>query len=141
MSRHQLFGPEWAAAYVEALNRNEDYARAAAKWEGPLGLALRGSEGIEPRAVVLDLAHGECREGHSATVEEAIAATDFLLEAHVTTWRQVLAGTIEPIFAIMRGKLALKKGSLAKLLPYTRAAAELVRSAHDVPTRWPDEGA
>lgn len=139
MSGHDLFGPEWAASYVEALNRNEDYARAAARWEGPLGLALRGEVGIEPRAVVLDLMHGKCRGARSAPVEEAVEEADFVLEADVATWRRVLARSVEPILAIMRGKLALKKGSLSKLLPYTKAASELVHSAHDVPTRWPDD--
>jgi hypothetical protein len=39
----------------------------------------------------------------------------------------------------MRGRLTLKKGSLASLLPYTSAAKELVVSAREVETIFPEE--
>jgi hypothetical protein len=38
----------------------------------------------------------------------------------------------------MGGKLKLAKGSLFALLPYAKAAKELVRSAIDVDTSYPD---
>jgi len=50
----------------------------------------------------------------------------------------VLAGKTDPIVGLMGGKLKLAKGSLFALLPYAKAAKELVRSAISVDTSFPD---
>jgi hypothetical protein len=50
----------------------------------------------------------------------------------------VLAGDIDPLFAIMGGRLQLRSGSLAGLMPHARGAKELVACAREVPTRFPE---
>lgn len=128
----QLFGEAWAQKYCQKLNESEAYRKAATTWEGSLALAVRPdpSAGF-PRgaAVVLDLWHGACR---GARVVEGEAEADFVIEADLATWQEVLEGRLEPLTALMRGFLELKKGSLAALAPYAQAAQELVKVAREV---------
>lgn len=138
MAGHRLFTEPWAQAYREALNASEAYAEAGEDWEGPIALRVRAdpSAGIEePRAVVLDLHHGECRQVHVASGDEAGEEADYVIEASLNTWRKVLEGELRPLKALMFGKLKLSKGKLRDLMPYTRAAREMVASAQEVPTQ------
>ena len=48
------------------------------------------------------------------------------------TWQEVLEGRLEPLSALMRGLLELKKGTIAALAPYAQAAQELVKVAREV---------
>ena len=91
----------------------------------------------EERAVVADLWHGECRSAAGAGAED-IAQAPYLISATPAAWRSVLDGKTDPIVGLMGGKLKLSKGSLFALLPYAKAAKELVRSAIEVDTTYPD---
>lgn len=128
----ELFSEAWAKAYCEKLSQSEAYRKAAASWEGSLALSVRPDpQAGLPRgvAVVLDLWHGACR---GVQVVEGEAGADFVIEADLATWQEVLAGRLEPLTALMRGFLELKKGSLAALAPYAQAAQELVKVAREV---------
>ena len=120
----ELFTEAWAQAYCRKLNESEAYRKAASTWEGSLALAVRPDpkagfpKGV---AVVLDLWHGACR---GAKAVEG--------EADLATWQEVLEGRLEPLSALMRGLLELKKGTIAALAPYAQAAQELVKVAREV---------
>ncbi|MBE3590379.1 MAG: SCP2 sterol-binding domain-containing protein [Firmicutes bacterium] len=138
---YELFTPEWIRAYRQALNANEGYRQAAADWEWPLVLLVdadpaRGLE--EPRGIYLDLYRGECREARAATREDAESAP-YVISGDLATWRQVIAGELELIAAMMRGKLRLERGDLAFLAGYMAAALELIKSAREVPTSDPED--
>ena len=80
------------------------------------------------QAVFLDVWHGECRGARVATGADLDGA-DFVLEAAPTAWRQVLAARVSPVMALLTGQVTLARGELARLLPYTAAAKELVQLA------------
>ena len=128
----ELFTEAWAQAYCRKLNESEAYRKAASTWEGSLALAVRPDpkagfpKGV---AVVLDLWHGACR---GAQAVEGEAEADFVIEADLATWQEVLEGRLEPLSALMRGLLELKKGTIAALAPYAQAAQELVKVAREV---------
>jgi len=65
-------------------------------------------------------------------VVEGEAEADFVIEADLATWQGVLEGRLEPLTALMRGLLELKKGTIAALAPYAQAAQELVKAAREV---------
>lgn len=137
MAGHQIFSQAWADAYQAELNSNEAYAEAGEDWEGPIALAVRADpeRGIETdRAVVLDLYHGECREATVVEGDEIEDAADYVIEASLPTWYDVLDGDLQPLKALMFGKLKLVKGKLRDLTPYVRASKEMVESAMEVPT-------
>jgi putative sterol carrier protein len=135
----EIFTQEWAEAWCQAINGNAAYRKAAKNWEGPVGLVMRAdaTRGIpEPRAVVADLWHGECR-GAAAKAGGDASDAAYVIAADVSVWKNVLEGETDPIVGLMGGKLKLEKGPLFKLLPYAKAAKEMVASAQSVETEFP----
>ena len=137
------FSQDWAENLARELRASDAYRAAAETWEGPLVLALApdGDDGDEDHgahAAFLDLWHGECRDARAANDDDRSQA-EFLIAAGADAWRRVLAGELEPIFALMSGKLKLVRGSLAKLLPQAIAARELVAAATRINTVFPGE--
>lgn len=132
----KIFSPEWAQAYYAAINDNPAYAESSQKWEaGKLAMVLIRADD-SGAAVLLDLLHGVCHGVISTTPEAAAAEAAFVIEGDETTWRSVLEGKLQPLMGIMSGKLKLSKGSIAKLMPFTKAAAELVNSARTLPAEF-----
>lgn len=124
--------PEWADALARALNANEAYREAAVAWEGDLLLRVLpvAPSGAAP-GVLLDLYHGTCRaarfEPDSRTTE-----SEFVYEGTVANWTRLMAGTLDPVGALMDGTFKLR-GNLAKAMRFTRAAKELVSTAAGLP--------
>ncbi|HMB52912.1 MAG TPA: Fis family transcriptional regulator [Thermoanaerobaculia bacterium] len=141
----EIFTDEWAGAWCRAIQASDAYKSAAAGWDGAVAVVMSADPeyGVrEERAVFLDLADGDCRGGRTAGTEE-LAAAVFVLQAPPAVWKRVLGREIEPIWGLMSGKIALAKGSISKLIPYTRAAKEMVEQAvgleADFPPGWPRE--
>lgn len=134
-----LFDPEWADAWCAAIEASEAYRRDGAGWSSPLAVAITAdaAAGIpEERAVWLDLAGGRCRGAKPADGAQ-LADTPVVIEGPPAVWARLLAGKLEPMLALTLGKLKLRRGSLATLLPHARGARELLATARAVPTRFP----
>ena len=135
----EIFTDKWARSWGRKINENSAYRRAAANWEGAMVLVMAADTGwgIEnERAVIADLWHGECR-GATAASDDDMKAAPFIIRAAPATWKDVMAGRIDPIFGLLRGKLKLARGSVFALVPYAVAAKELVVSATQVDTAYP----
>jgi putative sterol carrier protein len=136
----EIFTDDWAQLWSDSINANENYKKAATKWEGAIAMVMTpdADMGIpEERMVIADLWHGDCRNAKAADVAE-LEDAPYLIKAEPVAWKSVLAGKTDPIVGLMGGKLKLAKGSLFALLPYAKAAKELVRSAIDVDTSFPE---
>ncbi len=136
----EIFTDEWAQDWHEAINDNENYKKAAAKWEGAIGMVMTADSDMgipEERIVVADLWHGDSR-GAKAIDASDLDDVPFVIKAAPENWKKVLAGKLDPIVGLMGGKLKLAKGGLFALLPYAKAAKELVASAIAVDTEFPD---
>ncbi len=137
---YEPFTEEWAKAYCEALNQNQAYRQAAATWEGAIVLAVEADPALgleERRGIYLDLYHGECREARAAT-EADFAEAPYVISADALTWKELNEGILDPVSALMRGKLKLEKGDMAALAGYMMAALELTNTARHIPTRYPE---
>lgn len=135
----EIFTDAWARAWCERINENEAYRKSAANWEGAMVLEMTADADFgvaKNRAVVADLWHGECR-GATAAGAENIDRAPYVIRGSPTAWKDVLAGRLDPIVGLMKGKLRLAKGGLFSLLPYAVAAKELVVSAREVETTFP----
>lgn len=134
----EILSEAWAQAWSEALNGSESYRAAAAGWEGALAVAVRGepARGIEGRAVFLDLWHGACRAARVAGPGDLETAR-FILTADAATWVELLRGGLDPVPAVMSGRLELSKGSVMSLLPHVAAAKELVAVGRSLPGTLP----
>ncbi len=136
----EIFTDDWASLWSDAINANDDYRAAATRWEGAIGLVMTDDAGMgipTERIVIADLWHGDCRGATTATRND-LDEVPYLIQASPAIWKNVLAGSTDPIVGLMGGKLKLAKGSLFALLPYAKAAKELVRSAMRVDTSYPD---
>lgn len=130
---------EWVEQYCRALNESESYRSSAARWEGAIVFVVRklpedlAKELGSSFGFKLDLWHGECR-GFEFYDESSLQQADapYIIEADYSTWMEVISGRLPPIPALIMGKLKLKKGRLADLIPYVAASIELVKTAQKV---------
>lgn len=135
----EIFTDEWAQEWHEEINDNANYKKAATKWEGAIGMVMTENENMgipEERVVVADLWHGDSR-GAKAITSADLDDVPFVIKGKPEVWKKVLAGRLDPIVGLMGGKLKLAKGGLFALLPYAKAAKELVNSAIAVDTEFP----
>ncbi len=132
---------EWVVAYRDAINANPRYREAAATWDlGALALVCKakaGSSLAEDVAIWLDLHLGECRAARLIPLTE-MAGTPFVLTAEYDRWKQVIKGELDPIKALLQGKIRLK-GNLAAVVRFVGASKALVATASLVETRFVDE--
>jgi putative sterol carrier protein len=132
---------EWFLRFTEAINDSSEYRESAADWEGDVAFVIEAEPDKNHREDAwghLDLWHGECRSGKLVRPEEGARAR-YVIRAPYTRWKQIMRGDLDPIKAMMQGKLKLK-GDLATIVRYARAANELVHLTTKVPTEFPDEG-
>lgn len=124
---------EWADAFRQALSANAAYREAARAWEGDLFLVVSPDEQSPNGAgVLLDLYHGECRSARFLA-DAASTSAEFVYSGTRANWGRLLKHEIDPIRAILDGTFKIR-GNLAKAARFTRAAAELVSTAAQIPT-------
>lgn len=136
----EIFTEAWAQAWCRELNGSAAYRAAAATWEGAVALVMLADSalGIDaPRAVHLDLQGGTCHSARPVRADD-LADARFVFEGTAAAWRELLAGRLSPLMALMGGKLRLVRGDLTALLPYANAARELVAAAAAVHRQFPD---
>ncbi|HEY7763137.1 MAG TPA: SCP2 sterol-binding domain-containing protein [Actinomycetota bacterium] len=138
---HEFPGEDWFRALADEINASDSYRAAASDWEGDIAFVIEADpdRGV-PDDVwgYLDLWHGACRSARLIS-PEAGAETAFTISATYRRWKDVVRGDLDPVRAMMQGKLRVR-GDLPKILRYVQAAHELVAVCGAVPTRFPDEG-
>jgi len=131
---------EWVELFADAINRSDEYRRSAADWEGDISFVF-GAEPDKRHPVDvwawLDLWHGTCRDAHVVEPEEGRRAA-YVIRAPYSRWKQVMLGDLDPVKAMMQGKLRLE-GDLPTIVRYVSAANELVHLTSTVPTEFVDE--
>ncbi|HSR68427.1 MAG TPA: SCP2 sterol-binding domain-containing protein [Acidobacteriota bacterium] len=129
-----VFSDAWAEQWKVRINRSEAYAKAAQDWVGALVMVQDGGEGSQSPAVYADLRQGRCIEARAARPSD-LEEADFVIAASQETWKSLFGGALDPMFAVLQGRLQLRKGKTAELLPYAKAAREMVMAARDIDTR------
>ena len=125
---------EWANAYFEKLNGNADYKDSARDWEGDITLIIKADETMKEDAYLyLDLYHGICRKYIFTTDLNKIPKSEFTYAGKFGNWKKLINGEVDPIKGILTGKFKLK-GSMAKIMRYTKAAKLMVNTASQVPS-------
>jgi putative sterol carrier protein len=122
----QLFDALWSQAWAREIDASETYRRVGSDWDSPIVLELR--DGETTRAVIAHLSLGRCRSAQPATPQDRQSAP-FLLSGDAASWERLLAGKLDPMFALITGKLRLERGALGALIPHAAAAKELVAAA------------
>lgn len=130
----------WANAFGDAVNQNEDYQKHGKPWTfGDVAMIVRAEPeaGVpEEAGMVLDVHEGRCR-GVQYLIGEGKAEAAFEIIAPYATWKEVIEGRLDPIAAMMQGKLDLRKGHLPTMIRFVESSRALVKSAAIVPTEFP----
>ena len=138
---HRPFSQPWADAFRDAINADADYRAAASGWTWPVALLLDPAAPAlgypEPVAVQVALDRGTASDARAHAGDQADA--DIVLGADYATWKQVVRGALEPVNAVVSGRIRLVRGSLMTLMMHVNAAKALVACAARVPTAFPDE--
>jgi putative sterol carrier protein len=134
--------PEWVQAYKEAINANANYKTAAKDWtHGVVAMVVKAAPELgiaEDLAMWLDVHEGVCRETKLLPAKDAQGA-NFVIEADYPKWKSVIRKELDPIKAMMQGKLKVTKGNMPTLVKYVHSNRELVESATHVDTQFRDE--
>ncbi len=126
---------DWVASFIEEINRNKKYEDAAKDWEGDFNFVVEKDQKFpETVYIYLDLYHGKCRGGSLYKSNEAPKAA-FNYSGPYQNWIRLIKGEFDPLKAVLVGKFKLK-GSMMKIMRYTGAAKELVRTANLVDTQF-----
>ncbi len=134
----EVFSDLWARGWGEALATSEPYRKAAAAWEGSILFQMDADPSLgipEERRIFLDLWHGDCRAARGATAAD-IEGADYIIRGKAAAWRRILDGKLEPMWALMSGKLRLARGSMARVVPFVKASKELLAAAQALPTSF-----
>ena len=126
-----LFSDAWAKACQAEINASETYREAAATWEDPVAFTIEGDGG---RGVFVDLWHGQCRDARVVSNGD-VDRSPYVIAGDEATWENVLGGSLEPLNALVTGRLKLVKGNLGALAFHIRSARELVNCAARVQQR------
>jgi putative sterol carrier protein len=141
--------PEWAELYIDAVNSNEDYAKAADWWEGDFIFQVDPHGGLEKQILMwIGLLHGKCTGSKILADGETFKLlekgekpsgqpneVEFVYAARIDVWEEILKKRLGPIRALLSGQ-AKVSGDMAKVLRATEAAKQLVESATTLDTEF-----
>lgn len=126
---------DWIEDFRHRVNANSDYAQAAHDWEDDFLFVVAPEGNLHEKATFyVDLWHGKCREARLLDPNEELK-TAFTWTGPYGNWIRLIEGKIDPIGGLMTGKFRLK-GSMMKIIRYTKAAKLLVETASQVPTKF-----
>ena len=139
---HDFPSAEWTNAYKDAINSNPAYKTAGKEWtHGVVAMVVKADPALgiaEDTGMWLDVNGGECRDCRLVTASEAQEAP-FVIVADYAKWKAVIKKEVDPIKAMMQGKLKLTKGHMPTIVKYVNASRELVESTSRVPTKFRGE--
>ena len=131
----KIFSEEWVEAFGKAINDNPNYRPSALTWEGDMMFVIEPSGNLDHVVKVLvGLYHGDCTGTKLIKEGEEIEA-EFIITGNYDNVLQVIKKEIDPIRAIMAGKLKLE-GNMAKVMRHTKAAQEIVVSLGNIETEF-----
>ncbi len=127
----------WVESYVEKLNASEAYRDAGRTWEGDLLFVVEKDERFPKTCYMyIDLWHGACRKhGYAEEDPSSLPPAEFRYTGPYQNWVRLLKGEIDPIRGLMTGKFKLK-GSMMKIMRYSRAAKEMVNATTAVDSEF-----
>lgn len=141
MSVEYLFpSKEWVLEFCKKLNESEEYRRSAKKWEGDIVFMITNlPERLRELfgdvvAFKLNLWHGECR-GWEWVENPEEAKADYVISGKYPDWLRIIRGELQPIPALITGKLKVK-GNLAVIMRFATAAIAMVKAAQNVPSKF-----
>jgi len=118
---------EWLKELEAKLNSDERYADVAKTWEGDLIFFIEPEGNLkEQLTFYLDLWHGSCRKAEYQPAADSYPNPTFTLTATYGNIAAILSGKLNPMTAMMTGKLKVK-GSMGYMMRNVPTVLDFVR--------------
>ena len=132
---------EWADLYMERINNSKEYEEAAKTWEGDFYfITEKGGPVNKPIYQYVDLWHGKCRKAEVVDNPKKYKP-EFLIVAPYRIWKRICLKQLDSTQALITKQSKLltgSRGTMAKIMRYTKAANELTNITAKIPTEWLD---
>ena len=132
---------EWYDIYKEEINNSKAYEEAAKTWEGDFYfITKKGGPAKEPIVGYVDLWHGKCRKAEVVTDIKKYNP-EFIIEAPYVIWKRICLKQLDSTQALITKQSKLmtgSRGTMAKIMRYTKAANELTNITARIDTEWLD---
>lgn len=139
---HRFPSVEWTNALRVTLNNDRAYREAGKPWTfGSVAMIVRSDPGYgleQDAGIILDVHRGECRGARFVEGDDDPQDAEFVIVGTYARWRDVIEGRLDPIKAMMEGKLKLARGHLPTIIRFVEPSRLVVASASKVPTRFAD---
>lgn len=132
---------EWYDVYMEEINNSKAYEEAARTWEGDLYFIVEKGGPVKERIYgYVDLYHGKCRKAEVVTDPKKYDP-EFVILAPYAIWKRICLKQLDSTQALITKQSKLipgSRGTLAKIMRYTKASNELTNITARIPTEWLD---
>jgi len=132
---------EWYDVYMEEINKSKPYEEAAKTWEGDFYFIVeKGGPVKEPIIGYVDLYHGKCRKAEIVTDTKKYSP-EFIISAPYHIWKRICLKQLDSTQALITKQAKLmtgSRGTMSKIIRYTKAANELTSITARIPTEWLD---
>jgi putative sterol carrier protein len=133
---------EWVREWVELANASPEFEKSGAGWEGAVGVVIEADRACGlPETVFLRL---DGREGKWLNYElgtnpASIDGAVLTLRAPYRRWKQLVAQEIDPVKAVLQGRLRVR-GSAKVILRRIDSLSIVMRLAGTMETTFVDDG-
>jgi len=132
---------EWFDLYMEEINKSTAYEEAGKTWEGDFYfITEKGGPVKEQIFGYVDLWHGKCRKVEVVDDRKKYNP-EFIIAAPYHIWKRICLKELDPTQALITKQSRLmtgSRGTMAKIMRYTKAANELTNITARIDTEWLD---
>jgi len=132
---------EYYDIYKEEINKSKSYEEAAKTWEGDFYFITdKGGPVKEPIYAYVDLFHGKCRAAEIVTDPKKYNP-EFIILAPYAIWKRICLKQLDSTQALITKQSKLmtgSRGTMSKIMRYTKAANELTSITAKIETEWLD---
>jgi putative sterol carrier protein len=133
---------EWCEEAVRLLNDDPERSLAAQGWQGDIGVIVDAEPGKLARAFVVHVIPRDARIEKLRVLDEPDDLDElepaYLARAPYTVWKQLLQGSLDPVEAVLRRRIAVK-GDLQQVIERLRFKGIADRLLADLKTEFVDE--
>jgi putative sterol carrier protein len=133
---------EWCEEAVRLTNEDPESAHAAHGWQGDVGAIIDAEPGKLERAFVVYVVPRDGRIEKLKVLDEPDDLDElepaYLARAPYSVWKQLLQGSLDPVEAVLRRRIAVK-GDLQQLIERMRFKGIAERVFAQLKTEYVDE--
>lgn len=133
---------EWCEEAVRLVNEDPERSLAAKGWQGEIGIIIDAEPGRLARPFVVHVVPSDARIEKLRVLDDPDDLDEFepayLARAPYTVWKQLLQGSLDPVEAVLRRRIAVK-GDLQQLVERLRFKGIADRVFAQLETEFVDE--